>query len=214
MKRKTKNIHRFIIPKTAGGHYDIKTKLIAGTRFERYVPSQRLSRVLGRIYDMNYNKIHTADEKLGKEQFKNKILALMKEGKRIVNEETGVVSYKDRTLNEALRIMSKSTIFTSREELGLENIRKNIARGTQVELRTEIAMNWGEPYLYRKVHKDGTITEMTINRIPWKKIVWDEKTQSYRLMQNGKLSESGLKFIQKKRGKYDRTAIFEFVDKV
>lgn len=213
MKKTTKNIHKFIIPKSAGGHYDIRIGKIRGSNIDAYIPSQRLSRTLGRIYDLNEELIRKADDKLGKEQFKHKIVALMKEQKRIVNPETGVVSYKDRTISEAIRIVSKSRIFTSKQELGLENIRKNMSRGSQKELRAEIYMNWGEPYK-RTVIVNGVETTQTFYRMPWKKIVWDEKTQSYRLFENGKLSKSGLKFIEKRKGKYDKEAIFEFVDVV
>lgn len=213
MKKTTKNIHKFIIPKSAGGHYDIRIGKIRGSSIDAYIPSQRLSRTLGRIYDLNEELIRRADDRLGKEQFKNKIIAVMKEQKRIVNPETGVVSYKDRTINEAIRIVSKSRIFTSKQELGLENIRKNMARGSQKELRAEIYMNWGEPYK-RTVIIDGVETTQTYYRMPWKKIVWDEKTQSYRLFENGKFSKGGLKFIEKRKGKYDKEAIFEFVDVV
>lgn len=213
MKKTTKNIHKFIIPKSAGGHYDIRIGKIRGSSIDAYIPSQRLSRTLGRIYDLNEELIRRADDRLGKEQFKNKIIAVMKEQKRIVNPETGVVSYKDRTISEAIRIVSKSRIFTSKQELGLENIRKNMSRGSQKELRAEIYMNWGEPYK-RTVIVNGVETTQTYYRMPWKKIVWDEKTQSYRLLENGKLSKGGLKFIEKRKGKYDKEAIFEFVDVV
>ena len=216
MNRKTKNIHRFRIPKSAGGHYDIREEAIRGSRFKRYVPSQQLSRTLGRIYDMNRDRILEADENLGKTQFKNKVIALMKEGKQVVNEETGEIKYVERTLNEALRTMSRSTVFTSKEELGLENIRKSISKGKNKEIRDLMKLNWGVPYTYRRMNKDGTITEMTIYRIPWKQLVWDEKTHSYRMqMDNGQLSESGIRFTNsRRRGKYAIDPIAEWVDVV
>lgn len=215
MKKRTKNIHKFIIPKTAGGHYDIKIHDSKSGVYKLATPSDKLRRVINRIYDLNYEKIQEADPNIQKKQFRNKIVSLMAEKTEFVNPTTGEVSYKHRTLNEAVRMVSRSTIFTTKEELGLENIRKNISRGKNPELRTKLALEFGVPYTYRRKDKDGKDFEYTVYRIPWKKLVWDKGTQSYRLnLGDGKMSAGGLKFVKKKKGKYSYESIFEFVESV
>lgn len=221
MKKTTKNIHKFIIPKSAGGHYDIRIGKYKGSNIDRYVPSQRLSRTLGRIYDLNEELIRRADENLGKEQFKNKIIAVMKEQKRIVNPKTAVVSYKDRTISEALRIVSRSRVFTTKEEQALANFRKNINRQENEKTRTLVYNEWADLY-QKEVIKDGKKETIEYGKMPWKKIVWDKDTKSFRMIikvdkETGKttLSKSGIKFIEKKEGKYKiGEQIFEFVDVV
>ena len=221
MKKRTKNIHKFIIPKSAGGHYDIRIGKLRGSNIDAYIPSQRLSRTLGRIYDLNEEMIRRADDRLGKEQFKNKIIAVMKEQKRVVNPKTAEVSYKDRTISEALRIVSRSRIFTTKEEQALENFRKNINRSYNDALRTSIYNEWADIYHHETI-QDGKKVIKEYGKMPWKKIVWDKDTQSFRMIisvdkATGKqtLSKSGIKFLEKKKGKYRiGETIFEFVDVV
>lgn len=221
MKKTTKNIHKFIIPKSAGGHYDIRIGKIRGSSIDAYIPSQRLSRTLGRIYDLNEELIRRADDRLGKEQFKNKIIAVMKEQKRFVNPKTAEVSYKDRTISEALRIVSRSRIFTTKEEQALENFRKNINRKDNEKIRNEVYNEWADIY-HHEVIEDGKKVIKKYSKMPWKKIVWDKDTKSFRMIisvdkETGKqtLSKSGIKFLEDKKGKYRiGEQIFEFVDVV